>query len=82
MGELREEFDYVLINSSPVCSFEDAVLLGQMADGLILVVEANSTRREAAQVAKNTCECAKVRLIGAILNNRTFPIPEALYRKL
>ena len=82
MGELREEFDYVLIDAPPVSSYADAVLLGQMADGVILVVEANSTRRETARMAKETFENAKVRLLGAILNNRTFPIPEALYRKL
>jgi Mrp family chromosome partitioning ATPase len=82
MGELREEFDYVLIDAPPVSSYADAVLLGQMADGVVLVVEANSTRREAARMAKEAFENAKVRLLGAILNNRTFPIPEALYRKL
>jgi Mrp family chromosome partitioning ATPase len=82
MGELREEFDYVLIDAPPVSSCADAVLLGQMADGVVLVLEANSTRRETARMAKETFENAKVRLLGAILNNRTFPIPEALYRKL
>jgi Mrp family chromosome partitioning ATPase len=82
MGELRAEFEYVLIDAPPVSSYADAVLLGQMADGVVLVVEANSTRREMARMAKETFENAKVRLLGAILNNRTFPIPEALYRKL
>jgi Mrp family chromosome partitioning ATPase len=82
MGELRKGFDYVLIDAPPVCSCADAVLLGQMADGVILVVEANSTRRETARMAKETLEGGNVKLLGAILNNRTFPIPEALYRKL
>jgi Mrp family chromosome partitioning ATPase len=82
MMELRKEFDYVLIDAPPVGSCADAVLLGQMADGVILVVEANSTRRETARTAKETFEGANVKLLGAILNNRTFPIPEALYRKL
>jgi Mrp family chromosome partitioning ATPase len=82
MGELRKEFNYVLIDTPPVSSYSDAVLLGQLADGVILVVEANSTRREAARIAKETFEGANVKLLGAILNNRTFPIPEVLYRKL
>jgi Mrp family chromosome partitioning ATPase len=82
MGELRAEFEYVLIDAPPVSSYADAVLLGQMADGVVLVVEANSTRRETARMAKESFENAKVKLLGAILNNRTFPIPEALYRKL
>jgi succinoglycan biosynthesis transport protein ExoP len=82
MRELREEFDYVLIDAPPLSSCSDAVLLGQMTDGVILVVEANSTRRETARTAKETFEGANVKLLGAILNNRTFPIPEVLYRKL
>jgi len=82
IGELRKEFDYVLIDAPPVSSCGDAVLLGQMADGVILVVEANSTRRETAWLAKAAFEDAKIRLLGGVLNNRTFPIPEALYRKL
>lgn len=82
MVELREEFDYVLIDAPPVSSYADAVLLGQMADGVILVVEANSTRRQTTRIAKEAFEDAKVKLLGAILNNRTFPIPERLYRKL
>jgi Mrp family chromosome partitioning ATPase len=80
--ELKVEFDYVLIDAPPVSSNADAVVLGQMADGVILVVEANSTRRETARIAKETFEGAKVKLLGAILNNRTVPIPEALYHKL
>ncbi len=82
VGELREEFDYVLIDAPAVASNADAVVLGQRADGVVLVLEANSTRRETALIAKETFENANVRLLGAVLNNRTFPIPEALYRKL
>jgi len=82
MRELREKFDYVLIDAPPVGSYAEAVSLGQMADGVILVVEANSTRREKAQVAKEAFQSANVKLLGAILNSRAFPIPEALYRKL
>ena len=82
VAELRKQFDYVLIDAPPLCSSSDAILLGQVADGIIIVVEANSTRRENARIAKETLESANVRILGAILNNRTFPIPEALYRKL
>jgi Mrp family chromosome partitioning ATPase len=82
MRQLREQFGYVLIDAPPLSSHSDAALLGQMADGIILIVEANSTRRENARIAKETLESANVKLLGAILNNRTYPIPEALYRKL
>lgn len=82
IAELRAQFDFVLIDLPPVGSCADAVLLGRMTDGVILVLEANSTRRETARTVKETLESAKVRLLGAILNNRTFPIPDILYRRL
>lgn len=69
LTELRKEFDYILIDAPPVLAAASTVLLGRMADGVILVVDANSTRRENARRAKETFESAGVKLIGAILNN-------------
>lgn len=80
--QLRKEFDYVLINVSAVILDGAASLWGPLVDGVILVVEANLTRREIARKAKESLESANVRLLGAVLNNRTFPIPETIYRNI
>ena len=82
MTELRAEFDYVLVDGPPVNRYADATVLGKLADGVVLVVQANSTHREAARKAKETLAAANIRLLGAVLNKRTFPIPAALYRKI
>ena len=81
-SELREEFDFILIDTPPSSSYADAVLLGKLADGIILVVSSNSTRREPARIAKESFEAAKIPMLGAVLNKRTYPIPEAIYRML
>jgi Mrp family chromosome partitioning ATPase len=81
MMELKKQFDYILIEAPPAIA-ANTILIGQMADGVVMVVEAHSTRREIACTAKETLEAAHVTLLGAVLNNRTFPIPEALYWKL
>jgi Mrp family chromosome partitioning ATPase len=47
-----------------------------------MVLEANSTRRITARKAKKTLEDGNVRVLGTVLNNRTFPIPEKIYRLL
>jgi capsular exopolysaccharide synthesis family protein len=80
--ELRQEFDYVLIEAPSISINGTATLLGPHADGIVLVVEAHSTRREVLRKAKENLELANVRLFGAVLNNRTFPIPETIYRSL
>lgn len=82
MLEFTKTFDYVLIDAPPLGSSGDAALLGSMTDGVVLVIEANSTRRQRACRAKEAFEEAGVVLLGAVLNKRTFPIPNAIYRKL
>src|SRR5437773_9674194 len=80
--ELRKDFAVILIDAPPINTYVDAALLGRMADGLVMIVQANHTRREAAQRAKEILDAAGVRVLGAVLNKRTFPIPEFLYRRL
>lgn len=80
--ELRREFHYVLVDAPPLSHYSDAVVLGKIADGLVLVVEANTTRREAALGISEHLRAAHVNVLGAVLNKRTFPIPDRLYRRL
>jgi Mrp family chromosome partitioning ATPase len=80
LKDLRDEFDYVVINAPPIGLYSDAALLSQSADGVVLVLEANSTRRVAARKAKLALEASNVSVLGTVLNNRTFPIPEKIYR--
>ncbi|HTR45912.1 MAG TPA: CpsD/CapB family tyrosine-protein kinase [Verrucomicrobiae bacterium] len=82
LADLRLEFDYVLLDTPPITAFADAALIGRLTDGVILVVASNGTRRDAARVAKESFEAANVPILGAVLNRRTYPIPEALYRRL
>jgi Mrp family chromosome partitioning ATPase len=81
-AELREEFDYILVSAPALSRETEATLIGQLADGVVLIVEANHTRRETVRRTKEQLESAKVPLLGAVLDQRTFPIPEFLYRKL
>lgn len=82
MKELREDFDFVLIDAPPINPFADVTRLGLLADGVILVVKANSTRREAARKAAQDLRAANAKVLAAILNRRTYPIPEPIYRRL
>ena len=79
VAELRQEFRYILMDSPPVNVYSDAIALGQSADGVILVLSANSTRKEAGRKAKESFEMAGARVLGAVLNNRTYPIPQSVY---
>jgi capsular exopolysaccharide synthesis family protein len=82
LTELHREFDYVLIDAPALNQYTDALTLAQLTDGLVLVLEANSTRRESALMVTQTLRASNIRVLGAVLNKRTFPIPESLYHKL
>lgn len=81
-AELRKEFDYVLIDAPPLTRYADAVGFGQITDGFVLILEANVTRREAALRVAENLRASGIHVLGAVLNKRTFPIPESLYHKL
>jgi Mrp family chromosome partitioning ATPase len=80
--ELRRQFDYVLINAPSLGTTANLTRFAQLADGVIFVVDANSTRRETTKQFKESLEELRVRVLGVVMNDRTFPIPESVYRKL
>jgi Mrp family chromosome partitioning ATPase len=82
MEELRSTFRYVVVHSGSLTLETGAMLLSRWTDGVVLVVEANTTRRDTARRVKEVLSAAHVSLLGVVLNNRTFPIPDAIYHRL
>jgi Mrp family chromosome partitioning ATPase len=82
LTQLDGAFEYLLIDAPGTRASKDAELLGHVADAAILVIEADKTRRVRAGKAKESLDAAGVRLLGTVLNNRSFPIPAKLYKLL
>ena len=82
LDELRLAFDYTIFQAPPAGQFSDPLLLGHLCDGLVLVLTASSTRRVAARKVKERLYSANARLLGTVLNDRKFPIPEKIYKSL
>ncbi len=82
LAELRNEFEYAVIHGPAAGISGEAVLLGQLTDGIILVLGAHSTRRATALKIKEALEAAQSRILGTVLSERTFPIPDRIYRRL
>jgi Mrp family chromosome partitioning ATPase len=82
IAELRSEFDYLLIDVPPLNVYADAMVFGRLADGVLLVLEANATRRESALRIAQSLRSTRIPVLGAVLNGRTFPIPGSLYKRL
>lgn len=81
--ELRELYRYVLVRiSASVHDTAAANAAARSAGNAVLVLEAQSTRRDTAARVKSELERCGVSVRGAVLTNRTFPIPQVLYSKL
>ena len=68
VNELREKYDYVFIDSPPICRLNDACIIAQYADGTVLV---NASKEIDSKVAKLTLEKLKkvgANVIGVVLN--------------
>jgi capsular exopolysaccharide synthesis family protein len=79
--ELREHFDYIILDSCAINSHPDTILLGSKVDGLVLVVQADKTRIESIQRARDILS-ESVCILGVVLNRRNYYIPQAIYRRL
>jgi capsular exopolysaccharide synthesis family protein len=67
LRELRERFDYVVVDTPPVLPFPDTGILRELVDGFVLVVRANRTPRELVRDAIGTL--GERRVLGVIFND-------------
>jgi capsular exopolysaccharide synthesis family protein len=80
--ELRSEFDFVLIDAPAMSLGSDPIGLGSLSDGVVLVLKANASRKQTAKQAVASLQEGNAKVLGAVLNQRQFPIPEAIYKRL
>lgn len=69
LSELREVADFVIIDTAPVLLVADALTLAPLADGVLVVADAESTSRSATQHAREQLEQVGASIVGAIYNN-------------
>jgi capsular exopolysaccharide synthesis family protein len=65
---IMEGFALVIIDSPPVLAANDALLLGGIVDGILLVIDAEGADREQVQRAKMQLELINTPVLGAVLN--------------
>jgi hypothetical protein len=79
---LRSEFQHTIIDCPTLAHSGDLLSVAPFVDGVILVVEANRTRREQTKQAEQAITAAGGQLLGYILNKRTYEVPHWLYSRL
>ena len=69
INELKNRFDYVIVDSPPIIAVTDSEILSRLVDGTLLVVFANQTENEMMQRATDLIKNDNAYLIGTVLNN-------------
>jgi len=67
LNELRSQFDYVIIDSSPLLAVTDAAILAAEADGVLVAVRAGKTKREQLEHTIGNLKDVGANLLGAVL---------------
>ena len=66
--EMKKEFKYIIIDTPPLQAVTDAQVLSTKADGVLLVVRAGSTKRDAVLNSVDLIKKVKGKVIGMVLN--------------
>jgi capsular exopolysaccharide synthesis family protein len=67
-GSLGGHFDCVIIDTPPVLAVTDAAVIAHRSSGVLFVIAADVTSRQAAQTALDQLEHARAKFLGAVLN--------------
>lgn len=69
LKRLQKHYTHVVIDSPPITSFTDGVLIASMVDGVILVVHSGKTSRQIVKRARQLLSDVGSRILGVVLNN-------------
>lgn len=65
--ELREKYDYILVDAPPVINVSDSLYISKLTDGVIFVVDQHSTKRNLIKEAVRLLKQNNVNIIGAAI---------------
>lgn len=76
----RETYEIIFINSLSLKKYMDAIILSSIVDATVLLINEGKVKRQIVQQAIKPMEQKKSNIIGVILNNCDYNIPEIIYR--
>jgi len=66
---LRASFNYIVIDSPPIASFTDSVLISPLVDGVVLVVHGGRVSRGIVRRSRQMLQDVGAKILGVVLNN-------------
>lgn len=66
LGDLREQFDYVIVDSAPLLAVTDGAILAANSDGALLIARFGQTKRDQLAHAVGNLEAVGAKLLGTV----------------
>lgn len=70
LAQIRETADIVLLDTSPVLAVSDSLIVTSQTNGVLLVCQPGTTRRDRLQQAASAFAQADIRLIGVVMSRQ------------
>jgi receptor protein-tyrosine kinase len=68
LSQARIEFDYVFMDASPIQLVSDPIILASQADGVLLVFDAQNTRKRDVMQSIRSLEAVRANILGTVMN--------------
>lgn len=68
LEDMKEKYDYIILDTPPVQAVSDAQILASKADGTLLVVRAEKTKKDAVVNSLNLLKKVNANVLGTVLN--------------
>ena len=79
---MADSYDYIVIDAPPVPVYPETCIIAAKVSGAVMVLHSGKTRSQTAQRAKLNIEESGGKILGVVLNQREFYIPEWIYKHL
>jgi protein-tyrosine kinase len=79
---LSKTFALIVIDAPALQTSSDGIAFAQASHQTVMVVEAETTRKEVADNLHHTLVSANATVAGVVMNKRKFYIPEKLYKHI
>ena len=80
LRSLENDFDFIFIDGPPILMVTDSVLIGQLVDGIVLVVRSGVTRQVFLRRVLDLLSASRQKLLGIVLN--AADVSSAEYRSM
>ena len=79
LAQLRQTYDFILVDTPPVIAVSDAAVLSSICDGVLLVLHGQKTTSPLAQLALERLQPVRAAILGVILNGVNLGNPDYEY---